>query len=94
MENLIEKRKALKIAVSKMVETEKFESDLQYMYMLKARWSDEKGFEDFKTYINAAKKTVESFKVTGLSKGFTLTGTLNGQRIQVKLMAAKWRVIY
>lgn len=78
--------------LSEMVKSEKFQKDIDYLYMLKYRWMEEKDYEDFNDYIENAKKNVKSFEIKKMQKSFTVFFTINGVDLKIKLNAKKWSI--
>lgn len=65
--------------------TDEFQKDIDYLYMLKYRWMDEKEYEDFNDYVENAKKNVKSFKINKIHKTFAVFFDINGTEVKLKL---------
>ena len=80
--------------INDLLKSEKFNTDLDFLYMLKYRWLEEFKYEDFNDYISSAKKNVESIDIESLTKRFEVGFSFNGNKLKLKLYAAKWKITY
>ena len=78
-------------ALNQLFTTDEFQKDIDYLYMLKYRWMDEREYEDFNDYIENAKKNIKSFKIKKMQKSFAIFFDLNGIDLKLKLNAKTYR---
>ena len=71
--------------LNQLFTTDEFQKDIDYLYMLKYRWMDEREYEDFNEYVENAKKNVKSFKIKKIHKTFTVLFDINNTEVKLKL---------
>jgi hypothetical protein len=77
----------------KMSKTKKFQEDINYLCMLKSRWSSEKEYEDFNEYVKCIKQNIKSFKVKNVQKSFTVFFEMEGIDLKLKLTNKKYSIV-
>ena len=71
--------------LNQLFTTDEFQKDIDYLYMLKYRWMDEREYEDFNDYVENAKKNVKSFRIKKIQKTFAVFFDVNGTEVKLKL---------